>query len=479
MKSVSRIDMEFQDKIKHLYNRACFGVPLNTVSSKQEIKDIIHHLIYAKSTHTTLQVASLEEVEKLQADIKSMPKETAKELRKAIRDRQVQLNQLWFEQMVNSSNTLQEKMALFWHGHFACRSSNPFFDQQYVEIIRKNALGNFGTLLKEISKSPSMLQFLNNQQNKKEHPNENFAREVMELFTIGRGNYTEHDIKEAARAFTGFAFDKSAQFIFRKKQHDDGVKLIFGKTGNFDGDDVLEMLLEKKECAHFIATKVYRFFVNDVVNENNVQQLSDVFYNSGYDIQKLLHAIFSSNWFYNIENRGCKIKSPIELLVGYTRIIPFQFTDNKSNVFIQKSLGQELLNPPNVAGWPGGKNWIDSSLLLFRMRLPQALYFEQAINFTPKATIAEVYSYTNNTIMDSYIKFAVKKIKTQFDWSAIVQQFNASSDVVKDISNTILISPPSQASLSAVRKSIESYTSESAIKSAAISIMSLLEYQLC
>jgi hypothetical protein len=166
-------------------------------------------------------------------------------------------------------------------------------------------------------------------------------------------------------------------------------------------------------------------------------------------------------------------------LVGYTRIIPFQFTDNKSNVFIQKSLGQELLNPPNVAGWQGGKNWIDSSSLLFRMRLPQAVYFEQEINFTPKADITEMYSFTKNTITDSYIKFAVKKIKTQFDWSEIIQKFNASSDVVKDISNAIFINPPPQASLSAVRKTIENATSEAAIKNATISIMSLPEFQLC
>lgn len=471
--------MELQDKIKHLFNRACFGKPLNTVSSKQDLKEVVHQIISTKSKYTSLQVVTLEDVEKMKAAMKTMPKEDAKEFRKALRDSQLQLNQLWFEQMVNSSNTLQEKMALFWHGHFACRSANPFFDQQYVEIVRKNALGNFGTLLKEISKSPSMLQFLNNQQNKKEHPNENFAREVMELFTLGRGNYTEQDVKETARAFTGFAFDKSAQFIFRKKQHDEGIKTIFGKSGNFDGDDVLEMLLEKKECAHFVATKIYRFFVNDKVNDKNVQELSAAFYHSGYNIQKLLHTLFTSNWFYDAENVGVKIKSPIELLVGYTRIIPFQFTDNKSNVFIQKSLGQELLNPPNVAGWQGGKNWIDSSSLLFRMRLPQAVYFEQEINFTPKADITEMYSFTKNTITDSYIKFAVKKIKTQFDWSEIILKFNASSDVVKDISNAIFINPPPQASLSAVRKTIENATSEAAIKNATISIMSLPEYQLC
>src|SRR5204863_9435969 len=143
-------------------------------------------------------------------------------------------------------------MAFFWHGHFACRNLNVFYQQGLLDIIRRNALGSFRDMLHEVSKSAAMLNFLNNQQNKKDHPNENFAREVMELFTLGRGNYTENDIKEAARAFTGWGATIGGEFAFRKFQHDDGQKNVLGKTGRFDGDDVLSILLEHRQTASFI-----------------------------------------------------------------------------------------------------------------------------------------------------------------------------------------------------------------------------------
>jgi uncharacterized protein (DUF1800 family) len=153
------------------------------------------------------------------------------------------LNIYWMHEMVNSSAQLLEKMSFFWHGHFACRNLNIFFQQGLLDVVRKNALGNFGTLLKEVSKTAAMLNFLNNQQNRKDHPNENFAREVMELFTLGRGNYTEHDVKEAARAFTGWSATLKGEFIFRRFQHDADSNTVLGQTGNFDGYEVLYIFL--------------------------------------------------------------------------------------------------------------------------------------------------------------------------------------------------------------------------------------------
>ena len=217
-------------------------------------------------------------------------------LRQQSREDIKNLNITWLNEMVNSEQQIREKMSLFWHGHFASRNLNILYQQQLLDVIRQNALGNFGDLLREVSKSAAMINFLNNNQNKKGHPNENFAREVMELFTMGRGNYTENDIKEAARAFTGWGANISGEFTFRRNQHDDGKKTVLGKTGNFNGDDVLNILLEHKQTATYISRKIYRYFVNDVPDEAHVTWLADRFYQSKYDIKELMKDIFILSW---------------------------------------------------------------------------------------------------------------------------------------------------------------------------------------
>ncbi len=236
-----------------------------------------------------------------------------------------------------------------------------------------------------VSKSPSMLQFLNNQQNRKKKPNENFAREVMELFTMGRGNYTENDVKEAARAFTGWGFNLSGEFEFRKNQHDTDSKTVLGKTGNFDGDDVLNILLEQKQTAKYITKKIYKYFVNEKVDDEKVEWLSNRFYQNGYDIKKLMEDIFTADWFYEEKNIGTKIKSPIELLAGIRRLLPMEMENDQAQLLFQKTLGQILFYPPNVAGWPGGKNWIDSSSLMLRLRIPQILTANDVMDIQPKS----------------------------------------------------------------------------------------------
>lgn len=286
--------------------------------------------------------------------------------------------------MVESNAQLQEKMAFFWHGHFATRVVNAKYNEILLNLIREKSLGNFGELLVAVSKSAAMLSFLNNQQNKKGHPNENFAREVMELFTLGRGNYTETDIRESARAFAGWAYDKEGNFIFRKNQHDTGSKTFLGRTGNFTGDDILQILLEQKATAQYITGKVYRFFVNEKLDETAVRQLSEKFYASNYDIKGLLKNIFRSAEFTAKENIGNKIKSPVELLAGIRRTLPIHFEKKDVQITYQRLLGQMLLYPPNVAGWPGGTSWIDSSTLLLRMKLPQMLTGIRPLDYTPK-----------------------------------------------------------------------------------------------
>jgi len=356
---------------------------------------------------------------------------------------------------------------------------NPYFDQLYLDIIRKNALGDFGTLLKEVSRSPAMLQFLNNQQNKKDHPNENFARELMELFTLGRGNYMEQDVKEAARAFTGWGFDQEGQFKFKMHQHDFGTKNFQGKTGDFSGDDILKIILEKKECASFITKKIYRYFVNEEADASLVTSLSEHFYQSGYNIKLLMKEIYTSDWFYDAKNIGVKIKSPVELLAGMFRVVPAEFTDLQSALFIQRSLGQVLLNPPNVSGWPGARNWVDSSSLLFRMRLPQIIYYDKEIDFSPKEETPEM-GMSKWKMADEFVrKIASDKLNAVSDWSGVVSYFTASDDKTRDIAQMLLAKPATAGALSAVRLTTDTSTAENEIKSITIQVMSLPDFQLC
>jgi len=401
-----------------------------------------------------------------------------KQLREQSREDLKNLNILWLEEMINSEAQLREKMSLFWHGHFACRVINSYFQQELLQIIRENALGNFKDMLMAVSKSPSMLQFLNNQQNKKQHPNENFAREVMELFTMGRGNYTESDVKEAARAFTGWAFDLKGEFVFRKFQHDDGTKTVLGKTGKFDGEDIINLLLEQKQTAKFICKKVYKYFVNDTVDEEKVQLLAEGFYKSGYDIKKLMEDIFTSTWFYDEKNTGTKIKSPIELLAGIRRLLPMEMENDQAQLLFQKTLGQILFYPPNVAGWPGGKNWIDSSSLMLRLRIPQILSANDIMDIRPK---------TDDDVQGGMMEMTAKKIKevtkggtAKIDWALVSKVFEATprEKLLQKITDTVL-QTKGHVNDALLEKYLNNENRENFVKSVIINLMSTPEYQLC
>ncbi|MDP4128734.1 MAG: DUF1800 domain-containing protein [Bacteroidota bacterium] len=404
--------------------------------------------------------------------------------RKNIRTQSVQdiraLNVRWLGEMTDSDAQLREKMSLFWHGHFASKTINIFYDQQLLNVIRQHALGNFRDLLFNVSKSASMIRFLNNNQNKKDHPNENFARELMELFTIGRGNYSEQDVKESARAFTGWGTSLQGDFEFRERQHDDGEKSFLGKMGKLSGEDILDMLLSKKQTAVFITRKIYRFFVNDQADENRVFSLAEAFYKSGYDIQKLMEAIFSSDWFYDEKNIGTHIKSPVEWMVGIRRQLPQDIENPEVQVLIQRLLGQVLFNPPNVAGWPGGKHWIDSSSLMFRMRFPQIMYAADAILATPKDDDDLMMGSGRMDIQRrKEMGRAVQFIHTRIRWSAITDHFRDSEgDVLTDIRQWLL---PCNTAISddSLKNYLDQSSQNSLIQSAVIRFMSTPEYQLC
>lgn len=372
-------------KNKHLLWRAGFGVGINQIDDlkNKNPKALINELFKEEGfTEINYDTPDID----LSGDYmnSTASAEQKKEMQRIYRAQNEELNLNFLDKMVNSKEQIREKMAFFWHGHFASRVLNPKFNRQLLNTIRKNALGNFKDLLFEVSQSPAMLNFLNNQQNKKDHPNENFAREVMELFTMGRGNYTEKDVREGARAFTGWSYDKEGNFKERKNQHDEGIKTFLGKTGNFNGADALNIILEQKATAKFITAKIYKFFVNENVDQNIVNSLSNSFYNSGYDIKKLMTDIFTSSWFYDQKNIGNRIKSPIELMAGMMRILPMQIQNPENLIVYQKLLGQMLLYPPNVAGWPNGRSWIDSSTLMLRLQVPQIWSGLRPLEYSPR-----------------------------------------------------------------------------------------------
>ena len=413
-----------------------------------------------------------------------LDKEERRNLQQQTRQAVKGLNLLWLDEMVDSSAQLREKMAFFWHGHFASRNLNVFYQQQMLHVIRQHALGSFRELLHGVSKSAAMLNFLNAQQNRKDHPNENFAREVMELFTLGRGNYTENDIKEAARAFTGWGANLQGEFVFRRFQHDAGTKTVLRNTGNFVGEDVLNILLEQKATAKFITQKIYRFFVNENADKANVDWLADRFYKSDYHIGKLMEDIFTSDWFYDEKNIGAKIKSPIELIAGIRRMLPMEIENADAQLLVQRLLGQMLFYPPNVAGWPGGKTWIDSSTLMFRLRLPQLISDNDELNVRPKSDDDQMMGRMDESNPVMNVKRTEgrigRPIRATVDWNAYVKNFEATprEKLVEAVNSSLLQVKPSFNN-ALIQQYTDSSSRDAFVKSATLQVMSTPEYQLC
>ncbi|HMJ46175.1 MAG TPA: DUF1800 domain-containing protein [Ferruginibacter sp.] len=479
-------------KNQHLLWRAAFGPMAENAAGLDDIpQKKLWELLVKTSSPSPVKIEVAENLtEGLYKGIKdlgdmqkaAMNANTRKKRREQSRDELKNLNLLWLDEMINSEAQLREKMSLFWHGHFACRVINSFFQQELLHTIRTNALGNFGDLLKAVSKSPSMLQFLNNQQNRKQHPNENFAREVMELFTMGRGNYSENDIKEAARAFTGWGFNLQGEFIFRKQAHDNGNKTFLGRTGNFDGEDVLNILLENNQTAKFITHKIYRYFVNENADESKVEWLSKRFYSNNYNIKKLLEDIYTSEWFYDEKNIGTRIKSPVELLAGIRRFLPLQLDNDLSQLLFQKVLGQVLFYPPNVAGWPGGKSWIDSSTLMVRLQIPQVLASKESISIRAKNDD----DVNMGQVMEEQVRINKNKIYAQrgggaeIEWSAVAKIFEkVSREQLAGNISAALLQTGSRISNPILDKYLNKESREIFIKSAVVNLMSTPEYQLC
>ena len=275
----------------------------------------------------------------------------------------------WAGRMLNTNRPLEEKMTLFWHGHFAVeqekiRDYRLMLDQ--LDMLRQNAVGNFRDLLLGVAQDPAMLVYLDNRKNIEGRANENFAREVMELFALGVGNYTEDDIKEAARALTGWT-NFGREFRIEPELHDSGQKTILGKTGNFDGGDVIEILLDQEVCAEFISRKVHRFFVREELADSLNEELAVILREGDYEMKPLLKALFLSKDFYSPAAYANQIKGPVQYLVSTYRKLGLTRIPGIPNfAYVARALGQALGNPPNVKGWDGGKSWINPSTLMER-----------------------------------------------------------------------------------------------------------------
>lgn len=293
------------------------------------------------------------------------------------RERVNELRNWWFQEMRQTPTPLTERMTLFWHNHFATEADkvkDATWLYRQNRFLRANALGSFADLLHGIIRDPAMVRYLDNQLNRKGKPNENLARELLELFSMGEGNYTEKDVKEAARALTGWSLNrKIGEFVFRARQHDDGEKTFLGVSGRLGGDDVVSIILKQDQTALFLVTKLWREFISHDPDAAEVSRLAGVFRSSSYRIKPLLRAMLTSAAFQAPENRGVLIKSPVELLVGTVRMLHLDAGDGAVLARLAGNFGQILLDPPNVKGWPGYTDWIDANRLLARQRIMAAL----------------------------------------------------------------------------------------------------------
>ncbi|GAC1323896.1 MAG: DUF1800 domain-containing protein [Chloroflexota bacterium] len=274
----------------------------------------------------------------------------------------------WLNRMLLTQRPLTEKMNLFWHTHFATANSkvaNAWLMLDQIQLFRDNGLGSFEVLLQKITRDPAMLIWLDNRQNRKGANNENFAREVQELFTVGIGNYTEQDIKEAARAFTGHALDKDLHYVFNKNQHDAGNKTFYGQTGPFDADDILAILVRHPATARYLTTKLFSFFVYDNPDPTTVDRLANTFAQSNFEIRAVLRDIFTGPEFLSPQAFHAQVKSPVDLVVGSIKSLSVSNVGPDSTQVLRR-MGQDLLNPPDVSGWKGGAEWINGTTLFER-----------------------------------------------------------------------------------------------------------------
>jgi uncharacterized protein (DUF1800 family) len=330
------------------------------------IADMRMRVQQRRETMQATQNLSPEEAEKVR-------REAFQKFQRENREHSVETQGWWFRRIVRTKAPLREKMTLFWHDHFATsiqKVKQPMLMLQQNELFRKHALGNFHQLTRDMVMDPAMMMYLDLQQSEKGRPNENFAREVMELFTLGEGNYSENDIREAARAFTGYRIDRlTGKAEHNRKRWDSTEKTIFGKRGNFDGRGVVDVIFEQPAVAGFLVRKLWEYFVYENPSQAAVDELAVAFRKSGFQIAPVLRGIFLSREFYSETAIRAQIKSPVQFLVQMIKQLQIERVPDGFPILAQQQLGQTLFLPPNVAGWDWGQAWINTNTLLTRYNL--------------------------------------------------------------------------------------------------------------
>jgi uncharacterized protein (DUF1800 family) len=377
-----------------------------------------------------------QERERIAKARKNNDEATRSEIRRIINERRAkdrrmlaEMRRDWVRLMINTQSPLQEKLVLLWHSHFASRHRNvrdTFLMYQQNQLFREHAAGSFADLARAVVRDPAMLKFLNNDQNNKRKPNENLAREFMELFTLGEGNYDEKDIKQGARALTGYHVNDN-DFAFRDRRHDNAKKTILGKTGKLDGDDFIDILLDQPACSRYIALKLYRHFVADVSDHLDevqgphisvIQRIATMLRKNNYQITPVLKTLFLSKHFYDPKIVGQKIKSPAQLVIGTARSLNTPGPPTRSLGTLSdgmRIMGQDLFDPPSVAGWDGGRSWINTSTLFTRQNVCTYLitgkdprrkkWNRNQTAFDPMPLLANLDSREPKSVVDHLVNF--------------------------------------------------------------------------
>ncbi len=360
------------DEARHLLNRTSFAAQVGEINefAKLTRAEAVDRLLAETRRQASYPAPAWSQTYERAYRPDMTQEERMKANRRELVERGLELRTWWVAEMLSTPSPFTERMTLFWHNHFATsqqksRSATLMYRQNV--LFRKYSTGNFAATLREVGKDPAMLIYLDGAQNRKGAPNENFAREVMELFTLGEGHYTEQDVKEAARAFTGWSLDgDTGEFRFRRAIHDDGVKKVLGQEGRFNGDDMITLLLQQPATGEFIVGKLWREFVSPEPDIAVVKKLAGNWRAANYEIKPLLRDMLTTDAFWAPENRAVLVKSPVDLVIGSLRQFRFSVEDPAPFAVILRQLGQDLFNPPNVKGWPGGDAWLNTTTLLAR-----------------------------------------------------------------------------------------------------------------
>jgi uncharacterized protein (DUF1800 family) len=384
------------ERVGHLYRRAAFGATADELEAG--LKDGPVRTIERLLSGDSGQV----EFEKSTATL-------AQSIAKANNGRQ--LSAWWLYRMLYTPHPLQEKLTLFWHNHFATSNKkvqNARLMLGQYELMRRHALGNFASLLAEMSRDPAMMIWLDTRASKKGSPNENYARELMELFSLGIGHYTEKDIREAARAFTGWDI-KGSEAVFNEKEHDSGTKTIFGKAGPWQGQDIVRICLEQPAAAPFIVTKLFRFLISETLPAmpELIDPLAEQFRSSGWNIGALVRTILSSRLFFSQEAYRARVKSPVEFALGIVRGLEGRVGTSALALALEE-LGQNIFYPPSVKGWDGGQAWLNGQTFLVRQNMALALTSTEDSRFgsrtDPAALARRLGKTTDEELFELFVR---------------------------------------------------------------------------